>query len=111
MLNRTEPYVPEGGAYLPEREPSFIEAGGARADSRRVRGLRRRRALQASILPTRAGGAPCPTACSDPDPARLRSAAGLRGGVRIPIYRSDGAVDVLPATFLPGSCFIGEYPF
>lgn len=24
MLNRTEPYVPEGGAYLPEREPFIV---------------------------------------------------------------------------------------
>lgn len=24
MLNRTEPYVPEGGAYLPEREPFVV---------------------------------------------------------------------------------------
>lgn len=24
MLNRTEPYVPEGGAYLPDREPFIV---------------------------------------------------------------------------------------
>lgn len=24
MLNRTEPYVPEGGAYPPEREPFIV---------------------------------------------------------------------------------------
>jgi|UniRef100_A0A8C0XHA1 hypothetical protein len=24
MLNRTEPFVPEGGAFLPEREPFIV---------------------------------------------------------------------------------------
>lgn len=56
--------------------------------------------LRTSVLPTCAGGAPCPTAQGS-EPETAPCAARLGGGVGILIYRSDRAVCVSSAMFLP----------
>lgn len=58
--------------------------------------------LSRSILPTLAGGAPCPAVLGS-EPEAAPRAARLGGGVGIIFYRSDRAVYVLPAMCLPAS--------